>query len=126
MQKWQKTRFPGVRYREGEKRFEGKPDRYFVIRYKRSGSSKEEPVGWTSEGITPQFAANIRSEIIKNVRLGVGPQTIKEKRKLKSDEKQAELDKLEAENRDALPFCALAEKYIEWAKTEKKSWKDDQ
>jgi len=125
MNTWQKTKFPGVRYRLGKKRFEGKPDRYYAIRYKRDGLSMEEPVGWTSEGITPQYAANVRLEIIKNIRLGDGAQSIKEKREIKTAQKREKQERLEAEKRDRTPFRILAEKYIEWSKTSKKSCRDD-
>ena len=117
MRKWQKTRFPGVRYREGEKRSKGKLDRYFVIRYKRAGTAMEEPVGWTSEGMSAQLAANERTEIRKNVRLGEGPQSLKEKREIKAAEKKAEIELREEEKRDQTPFSVLAEKYLEWSDT---------
>ena len=40
---WQNTQFVGVRFREHPSRkVNGKPDRYFTIRYKLEGRLKEE------------------------------------------------------------------------------------
>jgi integrase len=85
-----------------------------------------EGVGFTSEGVTPQLASTIRTEIIKNIRHGEGYQSLSEKRLLKKEKrakKETEKAMRELEN---TPFRALAIKYIEWAKIEKKSWRDDE
>ncbi len=40
------TQIPGVRYRQNKTRkFRGKPDRYFFIRYRYDGKLKEEGIG---------------------------------------------------------------------------------
>ena len=58
------TKFVGVRYREdSDKRFQGRADRYYFIRYQK-GKQMEEGVGWASQGMTPQQASNIRGEIV--------------------------------------------------------------
>jgi integrase len=85
-----------------------------------------EGVGFTSEGVTPQLASTIRTEIIKNIRHGEGYQSLSEKRILKKEKrakKESEKAMRELEN---TPFRVLAIKYIEWAKIEKKSWRDDE
>jgi integrase len=120
MSNYKKTKFPGVRVREHpEKRYQGKADKYYLIRYGRESRMVAEGVGFASEGITPQLAATIRTEIIKNIRHGEGYQSLKEKRaiKLESDERK-ESDKV-AEAKENVPFYILGDKYIEWAKDEK-------
>jgi integrase len=112
------TKFVGVRYREdSDKRFQGRADRYYFIRYQK-GKQVEEGVGWTSEGMTPQQASNIRGEIVANIRTGSGPMSLKEKR-------ETELGKRESKARENLPFNTLVADYLDWAKSNKASWKDD-
>jgi integrase len=78
---WAKTKHVGVRFWESDTRkFKGKPDRCFVIRFKCHGRTLSETVGWLSEGITAQYAANVRSEITGNIKKGEGPQSLKEKK----------------------------------------------
>ena len=86
--KWQKTQFPGVRYREHpSRRHSGRSDRYFTIRYKRNGQSKEAALGWASEGWNAQKASITRNELVKAHRAGEGPATLSEKRKLREDKR---------------------------------------
>ena len=85
-----------------------------------------EGVGWASNGFSPQYATNERNGVLQNIRSGTGPQSLKEARKLKKSKEEAEEARLEEEQKNNIPFRILAEKYIEWAKTEKKSWKDDE
>jgi integrase len=121
------TQYPGVRYREhAERKYNGKPDRYFFIRYKKAGTTKEEAVGWASNGMNARKATNIRSEIIQNIKEGKNPQSLGEKREMaEALQKDLELQK-QKESRDQFTFGQLAEKYIEWAKANKKSWRDDE
>jgi hypothetical protein len=87
-EKWIKTQFLGVRYRESNtKKHNGKPDRYFTIRYKLDGILKEEGLGWASNDWNAQKASLTRSELIKNQRVGEGPSTLTEKRQLAKDKK---------------------------------------
>ena len=63
---WHKTQFPGIRFRENpSKKHNGKPDRYFTIRYKLNGILKEEGLGWSSQGWNAQKASITRNELIK-------------------------------------------------------------
>ena len=124
---YNKTKYPGVRYKEVDTRqHKGKPDSYFLIRYGREGQTINEGVGFKSEGIDAKYASAERAEIVKNIRLGTGCQSLKEKRELESKRKADELARKETQKRENMPFDKLAIKYVEWAKGEKKSWKNDQ
>ena len=126
MTAYNKTRYPGVRFKEISTRtHKGKPDRYFLIRYGREGRTVNEGVGFSSEGIDAKYASTVRSDIVKNIRLGTGYQSLAEKRALESKRKNEDLVKKETLKRKNMPFDKLAIKYIEWAKGEKKSYKDD-
>ncbi|MDX2433774.1 MAG: hypothetical protein QNK14_04085, partial [Desulfobacterales bacterium] len=73
----------GVRVREHKTRkYRGKPDKYFMIRYYDSVRSeyREEGAGWSSKKMTAQRAANIRAELLGNIKTGNRPQSLKEKR----------------------------------------------
>jgi len=91
---WAKTKHVGVRYWESETRkFRGKPDRCFVVRFKNNGRAISETVGWLSEGISAQYAANIRSDITGNIRTGQGHHSLKEKRDIEEAKKKADKSK---------------------------------
>jgi len=127
MTTYNKTKYLGVRFKEVSTRsYKGKPDRYFLIRYGRESQTINEGVGFSSEGIDAKYASTVRAEIVKNIRLGTGCQSLAEKRALESKRQAEELARREAQKRKNMPFDKLAVKYIEWAKGEKKSWKDDQ
>lgn len=119
--KWTTTKYPGVRYREHPSRkFKGKPDRYYTIRYNISkGQRKEERLGWRSEGMTPEKAANIRGEILESIRTGKGAHTLKECQELAAEEKAIT-------NIGTIQFGELWLRYFEWAKANKKHWADDE
>ena len=89
---WLKTQFLGVRYREHPTRKHGvKPDRYFVIRYKLDRKTKEEPVGWASEGVTAAKANETRAILVANIRAGLRPQSLAEMRAMKEQTRQEDL-----------------------------------
>lgn len=97
--KWQKTTFPGVRFRNHPARKHGvKLDQYFTIRYKTQGKEYSEALGWASEGWTARKAANILAGLKEAHRTGKGAQTLAEAR----EEKQAERAR---EDRDSLTFA---------------------
>ena len=124
---YNKTKYPGVRYKEvGTRQHKGKADIYFLIRYGRDGQTINEGIGFKSEGIDAKHASIVRAEIVKNIRLGTGYQSLKEKRELESKRKADELLRKETKKRENMPFDKLAVKYIEWTKEEKKSYKDDE
>lgn len=114
--KTKSTQYTGVRYREHTtRRHNGKPDRYFTIRYKLDGRLKEEGLGWASEGMTAQRASNERGKLREAHRTGEGPVTLGEKREVEAA-KRAEIE------RAAMTFSMLAENYVEHLKHTIKSW----
>lgn len=89
MVRWVKTKDTGVRYWESDtRRFQGKPDRCFVIRYKRGRQTITETIGWKSEGIKPAYCARRRGEIISNIRSGVGFHSFKEMGEIEAAKKR--------------------------------------
>ena len=94
MTTWKKARFVGVRYRESKtRRFKGKPERYYSVRYKRHGQTIEEGIGWESSGIGPQYCSNLRGQIVSNIQTGRGFQSLQEKRDIEAARKKAEKSK---------------------------------
>ena len=60
------TKYPGVRYyQHSERKYRGKLDKYFSIRLRIDGKQHEEGLGWLSEGMTPQHASEILTELKK-------------------------------------------------------------
>ena len=76
-------KYPGVQYYESSTRkFNGKPDRCFYIRYQdSSGKRIREKIGWASEGITAAYAFQIKNERMRSVRLGDEVVPIQKKKK---------------------------------------------
>jgi len=65
------TKYDGVYFRYSKKRrYNGKPDKSFKIRYRVNGRSKNERIGWQSDGYSAEFARNIRAERIVTIRHG--------------------------------------------------------
>ena len=65
------TKYDGVYFRYSrKKKHNGKPDKSFKIRYRLNGRSKNEKIGWLSDGLSAEFARNIRSERIVSIRHG--------------------------------------------------------
>ncbi len=87
--KWA-TIAPGVRCRDHDTRKHGvKPDRYFALRYSRSGKQIEEGLGWASEGWTLKRAQSQLGELQKAADSGEGPTSLREKRASAKTERQA-------------------------------------
>ena len=127
MENYQKTKDVGVRVKESSTRkHKGKADRYFTIYYTRERKTVFEGVGFASEGVDAKYASTIRSDIVKNIRHGTGYQSLAEKRELEAKRQAEERFKKETQKRKNMPFDKLAVKYIEWAKGEKKSYRDDE
>ena len=103
--KWQKTSFPGIRYREHPTRKNGvKKDRYFSIYYRLNGKRKEEVLGWGSKGWTEKKANNLLAGLQENHRIGKGPQTLKEMRQIENKKREIEYEKLEQEKKNNKTF----------------------
>lgn len=66
------TKHSGVYQRVSDtKKYDGKPDACFYITYKMPNGKKVwEKIGWRSEKITAAFAAELRVERVRNLRLG--------------------------------------------------------
>lgn len=100
-----KTKFNGVYYRDSDKRkFQGKPDRCFYIKYYYDGKQYNKRIGWLSDGYTAQLVANIKADKIKEI-----------------TEKEEQIEKPKE-----YTFNDLFEIFMLWAKQNKKSWKIDQ
>jgi integrase len=125
--KWIKTNFPGVRYREHPNRKHGiGPDKYFTIRYKLDGKDKEEGLGWSTEGWTAKKAAGELAELMKAKSTGEGPLTLQEKRDIAKTRREAEAADKERMARDAIDLEQIFENhYFPLAKLNKhpQSWK---
>ena len=86
--KYQKTKYPGIRYREHPTRKHGiQKDKYFVIRYQLDGVTKTEGLGWSSAGWNEQKAAETLADIKRNIRTGQGPRTLEEQRAIAENER---------------------------------------
>lgn len=123
MSKWTKTKFPGVRFREHPERKHGRqPDRYYVITYKLDGKTKDEAVGWASEGVTPTKCYDLHKELKENRRKGEGPRTLAEKRDLELQRREAERKRLitlgEYWTSTYLPFAKQRKGGTSWKREE--------
>lgn len=89
--KWHKTPYVGIRYRLHKKRrFQGHPDKYYIMRYRKKGKLQNEAVGWRSGNVTAQYASLLRSEIVQNIREGKRPQSLREMRKMRDEQYEKE------------------------------------
>ena len=127
--KWQKSDYPGIRFREHSTRRHGvKKDRYFIISYRLNGKRKDESLGWSSKGWTLKKANKILSELQENQRNGEGPQTLAEKREIEENKREIKLAKSEQDERENVLFKDFFENnYLPNAKTNKKpeSWRKE-
>ena len=126
---WQKSTYPGVRYREhpSRKLRSGQADRYFAIRYRQAGKSMEEALGWASEGWNAEKAHGVLTRIKENVRTGLGPQSLADMRTAATAAREA----AEAESKmaalDALTLAEFFDQYyLPKAIREKRTWDYDQ
>jgi len=120
--RWQKTSYPGVRFREHPTRKHGiKKDRYYTIRYKIKGVLKEEGLGWSSEGWTAE-KANIERAKIKNAYItGKGVTSLKEKRAIAAEQKEKAEKERDRQEKEKITFKQFFDEvYFPIAKTSKK------
>jgi integrase len=124
--KWHQTQYPGVRFREHpDRKYNNKPDRYYVIRYKRQGKLIGESVGWSSQGMNAQKGNRIRSEIVQNIREGRGFQSLREKRQIEIDRRKAEEQARLLKEKEKITFGQAASEYLKWSEANKKSYAAD-
>lgn len=112
------TEFPGVRYSiHSSRKYKRRPDCYYTIRYRpRPGANQvEEGLGWASEGWNAQRAHDILSAIKCAIKTGIGPKNLGEMRQ----------EAASAKAEQSTLFRDLADHYIRWAKSNKKTWDTD-
>ena len=91
-----RTGYPNVFFTEHKTRkHNGKLDRYFLLRYRVDGRQVEEGLGWLSNRWNAVRAAGIMAELKRNQRTGKGPKTLKEKRALDKNQRDAEAEQRE-------------------------------
>ena len=70
-----------LRYREHKSRKHGqRPDRFWCLHYTLNNRGYSEGVGWWSQGVSQTSCRELLAELLKNWRIGAGPQTLKELR----------------------------------------------
>ena len=123
MTQWHNAGYPGIRYREHPTRKHGvKPDRYFVIRYRLDGKRIEESLGWATEGWTVQKANLELSKLKQSHKLAEGPQTLKEKREIAKDQRDAEENNKIRVKQESITFAQyFIETYFPTARMHKKA-----
>lgn len=106
MSEWQKTKFPGIRYREHPtRRTKGNlADKYYVIRHTVNGTTREEKIGWASKGMSLEKANYYLSKLKNNHLTGEGPQTLEEMRKLELEKKELDEEEKERIAIEAITF----------------------
>ncbi|OGR39427.1 MAG: hypothetical protein A2051_05815 [Desulfovibrionales bacterium GWA2_65_9] len=129
MAKW-KNCSKGVRYLEHETRRHNKrPDRYYMLTYKREGKTTSEAIGWASDGHAQGEAEDLMESLRKNWRSGTGPQSLREMRETEQGKVKVEKAAHEAKTRqgvtladywtsDFYPHAQRTKKECSWAKEE--------
>jgi site-specific recombinase XerD len=115
------TNYQGVRYSEHKTRkYKGKFDKCYFLRYKLDGKLKEEALGWSSDGWNANQASQELNELKKNQRIGDGPRTLKEKRYLAQMAEEAERAKKQEEAQKNISFAKIFKThYLPQAKADK-------
>jgi len=129
--KWIATKYPGVRYREHSTRKCGRAlDRYFAIRYRpvRKGAQVEEGLGWSSEGWTPERAADTLAKLRPAADTGQGPRTLAEMRAAEDAERlrlaSEEEQRRRAEAPSLVTFDDLSTRFLTWVEANTSSHRD--
>ena len=107
------TVYKGVFFREStERKHNGKPDRYFLIRYRIDGKAKEEGLGWASEiDLNAKKASLLLAKLKLAQVAGTQGRTLQERRQIAKDKKEAEKAKQEQEKKDQITFADVFEKH---------------
>jgi len=122
---WNKTKYPGIRYREHafRKTQNGQPDKYYTIRFKKKGKLTEEALGWQSEGWNAEKAFMVLAEIKSGARTGDGPQSLSEKRALAQERRKAAGEAARVETLASMSLATFFhDYYMPRAKKDKRSW----
>ncbi len=125
--KWYPTKFQGLRYREHLTRKNGavKKDVCYQIRFTLDSKRFEETLGWATEGWTLEKAALKLGELKEAQRTGEGERTLSEKRQKAEEARQQEEQERERLALEKYTFGELMDEYLDWAKSNKRHWKDD-
>jgi integrase len=127
----------GVRYREHPERMYSpskskrtkKPDQYFSIRYKvRDGDTtktREEGVGWASEGFSAVRAAELRSHVLQKADELGRPYSLAEYRNRHDEELRENKAQSILRQQRECTFSYACRRYLAWAQVNKKSWQND-
>ena len=119
----------GIRYYEHEDRkYRGRPDRYYAVRWSRQGKVKEEGIGWASQGWVAADLILMRNQLQQNYRQGEIPTTFKELMERRDRKRKAAKAAEEEEILRAMTFRQFFEEYfIPWKRDRKKrrTWTDD-
>jgi len=68
-------KFTGVYfYASTTRRFQGRPDVCYYVTIKNKGKKERHKIGWRSDGVDAAYAAQKRTELLNQVRLGEQPQ----------------------------------------------------
>jgi integrase len=107
------TKYPGVRYYEhSERKYRGKPDKYFSIRLRIDGKQREEGLGWASEKMTEQKASEILAELKKAKRTGEGPTSLKDKKEIQREIKLIKAKEKAKHQREKITFNKVWDTYF--------------
>lgn len=116
---------PGVRYREHETRRQknGRPDRYYAIRYYDAhGKQREDGLGWATEGWSAEKAQGVLGELKKAALTGEGPRSVAELREANLQRRAAA-----SSAADDLTVAEFFDQYyVPAAKRRKRTWSHDQ
>jgi len=125
--RWNRTPYPGVRYREhATRKHNGRPDRYFSIRYYINYKDCEEGLGWASDGWNAEKAHKVLAKVKEGVKTGVGAQSLAELRA--NAETQRKQEAYEAKLADVQSMTLahfLTNHYLPEAQRVKRTWKED-
>ncbi|NCC24699.1 MAG: site-specific integrase [Deltaproteobacteria bacterium] len=118
------TGFPGVRCRDHPTRKNGRhADVYYTVRYGVNGHRHEDGLGWASEGWTAAKAYAVLSELKANIKTGIGPQTLADRRDAIASERAEEARR---KRRAGLTVRAFWERYyLPAIKDGKRTWEID-
>ena len=115
---------PGIRYKEHSIRKHGKrPDRYWVLQYRRNNKTYNEAVGWWSQGANQAQCEELLAQLRQNWRKGQGPQTLREMQMAGQAAREAEARVQAQKEAEILTLAEFWERsYLPVAIARKKDW----
>lgn len=117
----------GLQYREhATRKHAGRADRYYLVRWSRSGKVVSEALGWASEGWTINKASGAMGELQQNYKRGIKPGTFAEARALEEQRQQTEAVEHAKAQAGRLTFRQFFDDhYVPKAQKRKRTWRDD-